>query len=457
MSNKALATGPSPYADPQPEDFSTMTVYWGMLAPADIKPARRRLTLELGRAVLLYNDAAAPGIGGMWFIRQAALALLGIRVAMEFSPAGSKIEVTNAIEALACWFGYRKRNWTRGDWRLRGPRKLQRLEYSNRTWSFETLKDRASYVTQPMRMGCVEALMGLGLVDASGTRFNGFSINARGQQLIDAVFDGRKSLPDCLVSWVRGQEVEFTSSLRVQLDPTTEIREAARKVMREALSFPIDADRRLNAMAWLRRIDAGEGFGAQPHIAWEVRPTEIAEDHWKDMRAGATLMQTRDAAINVVAEIEQYLVAHKRIDLSQPVPERLSDALKQWREQAHRFRALDGHGPDGAATDALKFCNEALQPDEHAITMLVKRENHMLRVAGRVVEPTSAWRKEAALSIQDASVSEVDPADVEGSAPLRAERDVLPPDISVRMIYLRRLTLDLEGRLGAFIAAQGQR
>ena len=39
---------------------------------------------------------------------------------------------------------------------------------------------------------------------------------------------------------------------------------------------------------------------------------------------------------------------------------------------------------------------------------------------------------------------------------MHAERDVLPPSISPRIIYLRRLSLDLQGRLGTFIEAQGQ-
>ena len=82
-----------------------------MLAPENVKPSRRRLTLGLGKAVMLYNEAAVPGLGGMWFIRQAALALLGIRIAEETPHAGSKIEVANAIEALACWIGYQERDW----------------------------------------------------------------------------------------------------------------------------------------------------------------------------------------------------------------------------------------------------------------------------------------------------------------------------------------------------------
>lgn len=442
-----------------------MTMHWGMLAPENVRPSRRRLTLGLGKAVMLYNEAAVPGLGGMWFIRQAALALLGIRIAEESPHAGSKIEVANAIEALACWIGYQERDWSRGDWRLRGSRKLTALQDRGIDRTFRRLKSQSSYVTQPMRMGCVQVLPALGLVDASGTRFNSFSVNVRGQQLIDAVFgergQGRLHLPDYIRDWVLDKPVNFTASLRRKLNPTADAGDDARMVMREALAFPgAGAERRRNALVWMRRIDGGDDFGTIPDTDWGNQPTEIDDNHWKDLRAGAALLQTRDAAIGVLANIEQELVAHSRLDLTRALPEGLSASVEAWRKEAQRFLALDGHGPNDAAASAREFCTEALQSDVHAITMLVNRENHMLRVTGSVVVPTAAWRTDAALRVDDVTQGgsdiETDPEGREDGAPMRAERDVLPPSISPRMIYLRRLSLDLEGRLGTFIEAQGQ-
>jgi len=415
---------------------------------------------------MLYNEAAVPGLGGMWFIRQAALALLGIRVAEEAPHAGSKIEVANAIEALACWIGYQERCWNRGDWRLRGPRKLKSLHDRGVEQTFRRLKSPASYVTQPMRMSCVEALPCLGLVDASGSRFNSFSVNDRGQQLIDAVFgergQGQLYLPDYLRNWVLDEPVNFTASLRRKLNPTTDAGGDARMVMREALAFPgVGAERRRNALVWVRRIDAGDNFGTTPNTDWGDRPAEIDDNHWRDLRAGAALLQTREAAIGVLSNIEQELVAHSRLDLTPKLPEGISASVEAWRKEAKRFLALDGHGPNEAAAAAQQFCTEALQSNVvHAITMLVNRENHMLRVTGNVVVPTAAWRANAALPVDDAtdegSDIEFDAEDRDDGAPIRAERDVLPPSISPRIIYLRRLSLDLEGRLGTFIEAQRQ-
>ncbi|MDO5643428.1 MAG: hypothetical protein Q4G26_13715 [Paracoccus sp. (in: a-proteobacteria)] len=438
-----------------------------MLAPENVKSSRRRLTLGLGKAVMLYNEAAVPGLGGLWFIRQAALALLGIRIAEETAHAGSKIDVANAIEALACWISFQDGGWSRGDWRLRGSRKLKALQDRGVDHTFRRLRSRSAYVTQPMRMGCVQALPALGLVDASGSRFNSFSVNARGHQLIDAVFgkwgEGKQRLPYNLLEWVLNKPVNFTPSLRRKLDPTAEAGYDARMIMREAMVFHgPGADRRRNALIWMQKIDEGGGFGTNPYTDWRNRPAEIDEEHWKDLRAGAALLQTREAAIAVLANIEQELIAHSRLDLTRPLPEEVSASLEMWSKEAQRFLELDGHGPDEAAAAARDFCHEARGPDVDAIRMLVNRENHMLRVTDNVVVPTAAWRTDAALSVNDAaheaSDLETDPDGTENAAPKRAERDVLPPSISSRIIYLRRLSLDLDldGRLGDFIRAQGQ-
>lgn len=440
-----------------------MTVYWGMLAPENVKRSRRRLTLGLGKTVMLYNEAAVPGLGGLWFIRQAALALLGISIAEETPHAGSKIELANAIEALACWIGYQERGWSGGDWRLRGSSKLKALQDRGLDRTFRRLKSQSSYVTQPMRMGCVQVLPALGLVDASGSRFNSFSVNARGQQLIDAVFGesgrGKRYLPDHLRDWVLNEPVNFTASLCQRLNPTADAGDDARKIMREALAFPgAGAERRRNALLWMRRIDDGGDFGTIPDTDWRKQPAEIDDNHWRDLRAGAALLQTRDAAIDVLANIEQELVVHSRLDLTRALPEGVSASLEAWRKEAQHFLALDGHGPNDAAVAAREFCTEALQSSVHAITMLVNRENHMLRVTGSVIVPTAAWRTDVALRVHDAtregSEIETNPDGREDGAPMRAERDVLPPSISPRMIYLRRLSLDLQGRLGKFIEEQ---
>lgn len=433
-----------------------MTVIWGTLAPDDVRPLRRRLTLGLGRSVQLYNDAVAPGLGGLWFIRQAALALLGIQIAQDRASAGSRIEVANAIEALACLVGYSSRGWERGDLRLRGPRKLSRQAGGDWDWPYSALRERGAYVSQPMRMSCVDALPAFGLVDARGARFNSFSINARGRQLTNAVFAGHFSLPNALDHWVRGRRTKFTPDLRTQLDPTSVVSENARKLMAEAIVLSDKTGRLQDAMAWLRGIDANSGFGTTPQIHWHQKPHQFTPEHWQDLRAGAAMMQAREAAIRVIAAVETHLVDNRRLDLTRDLPTAIAAALAGWREKSQHFLDLDGHGPEAAAAEARAFCREALAPDEDAIFLLVRRENHMLRTTSRLVEATPAWRAETAMRINDAVETPADGVDAVSDAPLRAERAVLPPFISVRMVHLRRLTLDLDGRLGDFIAAEGQ-
>lgn len=406
--------------------------------------------------MLLYNDAVAPGLGGLWFIRQAALALLGIQIAQDCAAAGTNIDVANAIEALACLIGYKNRGWQRGDLRLRGPRKLSRQAGGDWDWPYSALREQGAYVSQPMRMSCVDALPAFGLVDARGARFNSFSINARGRQLTKAVFAGHFSLPNTLDGWVCAKKIKFKPDLRAQLDPTSAVGENARKLMAEAIILSDKTGRLQDAMAWLRGIDANCGFGTNPHIHWHQKPDQLTPEHWQDLRAGAAMMQAREAGIKVIAAVETHLVDSRRLDLAKALPTVIAAALTGWREKSQHFLDLDWHGPEVAAAGARAFCREALAPDEVAISLLVGRENHMLRSTGRLVEPTPAWRAETAMRINDAVETPPDGEDAVSDAPLRAERDVLPPFISVRMVHLRRLTLDLDGRLGDFIKAEGQ-
>lgn len=433
-----------------------MAVIWGTLTPEEVRPLRRRLTLGLGRSVLLYNDAVAPGLGGLWFIRQAGLSLLGIQIAQDCAAAGTNIEVANAIEALACLIGYRNRGWQRGDLRLRGPRKLSRQSGGDWDWPYSALREHGAYVSQPMRMSCVDALPAFGLVDARGARFNSFSINTRGRQLTKALFAGHFSLPNALDGWVCARKIKFKPDLRAQLDPTSAVGENARKLMAEAIILSDKTGRLQDAMTWLRGIDANGGFGTNPHIHWHQKPDQLTPEHWQDLRAGAAMMQAREAGIKVIAAVETHLVDSRRLDLAKALPRGIAAALTGWREKSQHFLDLDGHGPEVAAAEAQAFCREALAPDEVAISLLVGRENHMLRSTGRLVEPTPAWRAETAMRINDAVETPPDSEDAVSDAPLRAERDVLPPFISVRMVHLRRLTLDLDGRLGDFIKAEGQ-
>jgi hypothetical protein len=167
---------------------------------------RRTRTLGLGAAVRSFNDLAVPGLGGVWFGKQLLLATLGVAIAERLRNCGKRaqnIEVTNAVEALACWLALDSSGWTR-DPRLRGALKLS----GKKDLSFATVCKRNFYVTQPMRQATVQPIRALGLVESSGERFNAFRCTQAGEAFIDAAWVAhrphKRSVLDHLVMWSRG-------------------------------------------------------------------------------------------------------------------------------------------------------------------------------------------------------------------------------------------------------------
>ena len=99
---------------------------WGLMGPEKVVSQRRTRTLRLSSIVRNFNDLAVPGLGGVKYAKSVFLACLGVDVANKVRDSGKKvtnIEVTNAIEALACYLAYSATNWEAND-RLRGRTKL---------------------------------------------------------------------------------------------------------------------------------------------------------------------------------------------------------------------------------------------------------------------------------------------------------------------------------------------
>lgn len=363
---------------------------WGLLNPEELPSAHRRRTLELTGVIRNYNELAVPGLGRLWFIKQIAIATLGVRVAHETRSTGhTPIEVTNAIEALACFGALRKSGW-QSDPRLSGRRKL----YGRNDLSFRALKKRTAYVSQPMRMAVTEPLVALGFVQASGTRFNAFTPAELGDELINAVFGHYRPYKRCIVShlvkWVQeystDEEVR-TDSLINALAPNVPIEaDEARRLMRERLER--DSERRRAALRWVESLSDGD------IVAWDDKPDIIGEDHWNDMVAGAAFTQARDKGIACLEEIETYLHQYTgalELDLLAPLPEQIRDKAEAWRAACEHYQTLPARGRGGQ--EALKFCSESCEGNlADAIGQLVNRDNDTLRRDGNRLVATAAFR-----------------------------------------------------------------
>src|SRR5438445_985925 len=197
---------------------------------------RRTRTLGLGATVRSYNDLAVPGLGGVWFGKQLLLATLGIAIAERVRNSGKRvqnIEVTNAVEALACWLALDSTGWKR-DPRLRGALKLS----GRKDLSFATVCKRSFYVTQPMRQATVQPLRALGLVESNGERFNAFRCTNHGEAFIDAAWAAfkphKRSVLDHLVMWARSihDDAKNSSELRRALSPLEPMSESAREFLK---------------------------------------------------------------------------------------------------------------------------------------------------------------------------------------------------------------------------------
>jgi len=419
---------------------------WGLLGPEQLAGSRRTRTLGLGAAVRKFNQLAVPGLGGVWFAKQIFLAMLGVRVADRLRPTNANvkpIEIANAVEALACWCAFHSNGWT-SDARLRGRQKL----YDKHDLTFGRLRQPRFYVTQPMRMSTVEALVDLGFVQPGSQRFNSFRSTQAGIDLVEAATAGYKPSNAELEDFLLGRatddaSISYTTHLREALSPLVVLRRDARALIRDKLcegaGLNREAARRKNALAWVRSIDPNNPAD------WEAKPTVIEADHWHDLRLGARFFKARNAALDVLNAIEAQMasLAAPRLtadEAHKPFP--VQQRLGALREAAKRFLEEDTDPTEGRMATA--FCRECIEADPAAVIRnLAIRDDRVLRLDGNDVLPGEAF----SLQTQAETADE----DGEGPGSDNAGRVPVPADISGRIRNLYLLELDLREQLGKFL------
>lgn len=422
---------------------------WGLLGPERLARSRRTRTLGLGVAVRKFNQLAVPGLGGVWFAKQLFLATLGVQVAdrLRSSNANVKaVEIANAIEALACWCAFSSNGWAR-DPRLRGRQKLAGKD----NLTFARLRQPRFYVTQPMRMVTVEALIGLGFVESGSQRFNSFRCTQAGLDLVEAATASYRPYNGTVEDYLFGRAkdntpISNTDALREALSPLVVLQPDAQALVRNKLCEGAgrnpSAARRKNALAWVGSFDVNNPAG------WETKPSVLDADHWDDLRLGARFFAARDAAIDVLDAIEEQMAllatpkltvddAHKR----SPVQTRLASL----REAAQRFLNEERDPTEGRM--AMAFCRECAAVDLTAIICnLVKRDGRVLRLVGNDVLPGAAFSRQPQAETPD--------DEGEGLGADNTARVSVPAGISGRIRNLYLLDLDLRGRLGGFLNPQ---
>ena len=428
-------------------------ILWGLLGPETLASERRTRTLGLGATVRSFNDLAVPGLGGVWFGKELLLATLGVAVAERLRDGGKRaqnIEVTNAIEALACWLAYKSMRSTKPEPRLRGSLKMSGKE----DLSFATVRKRTFYVTQPMRQATVQPLRALGLVESTGERFNAFRCTKNGEAFMDAAWTAfrphKRSVLDHLVLWAKGDhdDVKTSPELRKALSPIEPMSESAREFLRELLvqGSSNEASRRCKALDWVDSLRDKP----QQRVKWDAKPAIMDALHWRDLRAGALFFAARDSAIALLDQIESNIgcAANLVMSMDAPLPEDVVAKVRTLRQHARTF--LDDNYDPSRDRQATKFCLECTEGvDVRVLEMLLSREGHVLKQRGRDILPGVAFRGKQ-VDVIAARSSEDDGAEAETAQLIR-----LPEGISHRVRNLFLLNLDLCNELGNWLAGPG--
>lgn len=372
-----------------------MGMSWGLLGPEFLAKTRRIRSLGLGASLRAFNQCAVPGMGSVWFGKQLLLATLGVAVAKQAREQGAKasnIEVTNAIEALACWLAFNSNEW-QGDPRLRGITKLK----DSTNFQFQYVRQHHFYVSQPMRTASVQPLPALGFVESGHTRFNAFRCTQVGEDFIKAATrDWRprnRTVTDHLVQWVLGKESQIkTATLTQALSPLEALPPRAVQLLREQLhrggsQEPAeDTARRTATLAWVEALRVSD----KSHTSWQQRPAHITEVHWHDLHAGAQLFLTREAAIALLNQMEAHLdnLSGKPVLPLRNLPHAFDVAIEKLRTHAQAFMALQAMPLGYRDEEAQRFCDQCIcGPDANVLRELVLRDGLGLRLEGDNIKP----------------------------------------------------------------------
>lgn len=423
-----------------------VNMVWGLLGRESLRSVRRVRTLGLGAAVRSFNELAVPGLGGVWFCRQVFLATLGVAVNELARQAGSRtsnIQVANALEAFGCWHALNRSGRAR-DARTKGR---DTLPHTLEDTSFARVSRPSFYITQPMRMQTVQAVLELGLVKSTGQRFNSYAMTAAGHAFLDAAFrelarpHGAAHLT-ALQNWVCGSDRNVnTDTICDLLSPVEPLPLPAREQLRHLLVNGVteDAARRRNLLEWMEDLRHGRAKR-------DEQPRQLSATHWHEVQAGRLFFQLQAAALALLDIVEALLAQLTPHEIAPsgltqgPVRAALADlrnAAAVYLEHGY----LDEQGT-GAGTFA-RACTDA--SDARLIEKLVSLDERVLRMRDGRVVPGDAFSSDARLAESEAEEDDGQPGVVAA----------VPPGVSYRINNLYLLNLDLNGALEAALVREG--
>jgi hypothetical protein len=412
--------------------------YWGLLATEDLSSRRRVRGLKLGASIRYFNEQAVPGLGGIAFGKPMLWALLGIRVAQTCRQQGqrvSNIEAANAVEAMSCLLAWQQGVKEEERWRVAGSIKLRDRINAQAKISFATARKSSFYVTQPMRMGTVQPLAALGLVELGSTRFNAYILSDKGQSLVASACHGyrpyKKDICTVLVDWIKGTDNPWGSQpLADCLNPKTALASDACALLTTLLK---ENEQRQSALDWMEELRRNP----QQKLDWETRPDCLTDAHWRALYAGACLFAARDAAVAVLDSMERQVgnTASRSVSVADLAA---ATALDTLQNAARTFLQLKYDEPESE-----KFCRECVcNSNESVVQSLLLRDGLCLRLDNGKVVPGTAFR--GGETSRESGEDKDDEAIAEFNAEIYQSIIQWPDHISPRIPHLYALFNDLQ-------------
>ncbi|MEO6316771.1 MAG: hypothetical protein ABIU63_15170 [Chitinophagaceae bacterium] len=428
--------------------MNSCTTYWGLLGTDGIGFLRRSRTLEIGSVVRKFNNLAVPGMGNVRFGKQIYLAALGLAVAEKARTEKQKvknIEMANAIEAIACLLSFQHSNWKK-DPRLKGSNKLKGVT----DLSFSKVRKPGFYITQPMRMGTVQALPALGLVNADIIRFNSFQLTAEGRMLVNQISGQypkiyrHYNIVDFLALWTKNSNLiggfKHNDTLRLLLSPLEKLAPANRNLLKNFIYNQNNADSAGRCKAMLTWMDM-DYLQNRGHLSWSTKPSCIDDAHWKDLKAGACFFKVRSMALGLLDELEKNISRKNAgaVGLKQAT-QHMKSKQTELSKAAQAF--LQSEYDPSPERQATVFCSECMDID-NCIRTLVERDGVGLKLKGEMVIPGPGFKGTV--------LADKDQFDDDGDISFEEHKIKLPDCISTRVYNMFYLNQDLKGTINKWL------
>ncbi len=416
-----------------------MTGRWFAALPSKQERSRISLDFGLARAGRSLRERVVPGLGRIWFVRQLSwpVAALALRDELRGVVNVKASAISQGLEALGC-----KLEWSHdpGGDRILGKRAFGRD--GDGVWDFGRLRRTKHYVQNTHRQAASRALRdagGLGL--ATGARFDMLELTSPGGQLADAFLDqfvgkGRGSLRTRLTSWLRGDSLDVSKTVRDALTPASASAGERARVRERVFGTATDAcSRRVHAA---RALGIAREPRSMPEVALRLREEGYvahADDVVVAHSFGVMIDRARDLAAVVSRRVDEAKLGWPLAAASADKDVKQAVAATRAAGASYRDKAAVAKFDDGRARAFARV----LDLDVAAVVTAVARAApEVLAVADGRMLPGPLFRL-------------VESSEAMRMVELEEGADTLEPDgteQTFRLANLHALARDLEGKPG---------